>query len=352
MKPLFPRLLGLLCALTLLLPAALAAPPNGTVEGVYFTPDHSGARPLKGAAVALSLDGRPLTDPVPAVLWQGRTLVPVRLVGEALGIQVTWLDQTNQVILQGTGSPITLTLGSPTALVGETPVPLPDAVPPILLQVGSQVRTMVPLRFVSETLGCTVAWDAAACAAHLTSPARTDQPTVVLDPGHGGTATGAAYGGVAEKTVNLAVTLKVERLLTQAGLHVILTRSTDQDIGLYDRAALANRAEADLFLSIHANASDTNLQAQGASTYSYPGSVAGAALAAALQRAVLAATGAGDMGLHTANFVVLRETSMPAALVELGFLSTPAERLKLTDPAYQDKLARGVAQGVLTYLGR
>ena len=221
--------------------------------------------------------------------------------------------------------------------------------------------TMVPLRAVAEALGFTVTWNAATRTVGIWSegsaPAETPDSggtvdaVVVLDPGHGGSATGASYGGVQEKDLNLAIAKKVVPLLEAAGVQVTMTRTTDKTVGLYQRTDLANGLGADLFVSIHCNASTTNPQATGIYTAAYSAAAPGWRLAQTLRRSMMAATGAGDMGTEARpELAVLRTSKMPAALVECGFMSTPAELEKLRSAAYQTKVAQGIADGILSYL--
>jgi N-acetylmuramoyl-L-alanine amidase len=175
--------------------------------------------------------------------------------------------------------------------------------------------------------------------------------TVVLDPGHGGADCGAIYEGVNEKDINLAVALKVRSLLEQAGVNVIMTRDEDVTVGLYTRAPLANDAQADIFVSIHSNASSTSNTVQGIYTCYYADATPGCDLAETLQAAVISSTGAFDRGLQChPDYVVLRYTKMPAVLIEMGFMSTPAELSCLMDDGYRDSLASGIAGGILNYL--
>jgi N-acetylmuramoyl-L-alanine amidase len=174
--------------------------------------------------------------------------------------------------------------------------------------------------------------------------------TVALDAGHGGSASGAVYENVMEKTITLPITLRVAELLEEKGYNVVLTRSEDVYMDLYDRCTVANNMGADIFVSIHANASGSNTAYQGIYTYSFPESQRGAALAKCIQSAVVKSTGGVDRGLLTNNYVVLRETEMPAALLETGFMSCHEELMRLIDPDYQEKLAQGVARGVENYL--
>ena len=223
--------------------------------------------------------------------------------------------------------------------------------------------TMVPLRAVAEALGFTVTWDRVTRTVGIWSAgnAPAEEPdagtggtvnaVVVLDPGHGGSATGASYGGVHEKDLNLAIAKKVAPLLEAAGVRVTMTRTNDKTVGLYQRTDLANGLGADLFVSIHCNASTSNLKATGIYTAAYSASVPGWRLAQTLRKNMMAATGAGDMGTEARpDLAVLRTSKMPAALVECGFMSTPAELALLRDSAYQAKLARGIADGILSYL--
>ena len=223
--------------------------------------------------------------------------------------------------------------------------------------------TMVPLRAVAEALGFTVTWNAATRTVGIWSEgsAPAEEPdtgsggavnaVVVLDPGHGGSNTGASYGGVNEKDLNLAIAKKVVPLLEAAGGKGTMTRTTDKTVGLYQRTDLANGLGADLFVSTHCNASTSNLKATGIYTAAYSASVPGWRLAQTLRKSMMAATGAGDMGTEARpDLAVLRTSKMPAALVECGFMSTPAELALLRDSTYQAKLARGIADGILSYL--
>ena len=127
-------------------------------------------------------------------------------------------------------------------------------------------------------------------------------------------------------------------ILEDRGYNVVLTQTGDDSVSLADRAKLANAADAELFVSIHCNALDRN-DYEGIFTYYYPNSTKGAALAQQVQEEVVAATGGIGRGTPSANFQVLRETTMPAVLVETG-----------CDPTYQQKIALGIANGIEAYL--
>ena len=148
----------------------------------------------------------------------------------------------------------------------------------------------------------------------------------------------------------LSVSLKLATLLRSKGFRVIMTRSTDVEIGLYERDDLANAAGADLFISIHSNAAENRPDYQGIYTYYHPTSSQGARLAQAVQTPLCQVTGAIDRGIRDADFVVLRETDMPAVLVEMGFMTSHEELMRLMDGGYQQQLAQGITQGILDYL--
>ena len=217
--------------------------------------------------------------------------------------------------------------------------------------------TMVPLRAIAEALGCTVAWDPATATVSMSAlpedAAPDGSPLVVLDPGHGGDHNGAEYGGVKEKDLNLAIASKTASLLEAEGVTVRMTRSIDQDVDLYARSGLANTLGADLFVSVHCNASVEHDDALGIYTCAYSQGTESWQLAQILRETMLDATGAADFGMEERpNLAVLRTAQVPAALVECGFMSTPSELALLTQPEYQDKLARGIADGILACLAQ
>lgn len=476
-------LTALLLALVLLasLRTAGAAGPNGTISVDLYDNAAGRYQSVQADVVTLTLDGAPLSGDVPALVQAGRTLVPVRLVAEALAAEVLWVQETGQVILKRGTDTVVLTLGSSQALVNGQSLPLPDGVPATVVRYQGTDRTTVPLRFVSEQLGARVDWDQAAYTALLTSPAgqaparpalqvtdiqadanaqtvlittnhkpdyqvldlgdrvavdikgaalssgfpgritvdnelisavryadhgddlypdyahtvrvvldlrdgityrenvtvevrdngvllTTSLPdreepdylptapidpqrsTIVIDPGHGGGRTGAQYEGIAEKAINLSVSQKLQAILRGYGYNVVMTRTGDTDVGLYERADIANAVEADLFVSLHSNAAPDYPDFSGIYTYYHPSSGRGARLAQAIQTPLTRLTGGIDRGIKSADFVVLRETEMCAVLVEMGFMTNHDELMDLIDDGYQDKLAQGIAEGIVTYL--
>jgi len=190
---------------------------------------------------------------------------------------------------------------------------------------------------------------------------------IVVDPGHGGTDpargdVGAeGVGPAPEKENVLNIGLALRRELQALGAEVVMTRTTDRnpaDGGPYQndplgqlkaRVATAVAAKADAFISIH-NDWNQDPDQEGVTTYYYD--AASRALAQKVQANLVAATGAKDRGVRKNGFYVLRNTPGPAILVETGFVSNPQEAYRLSDPAYQARIARGIAAGVAQALGR
>ncbi|GAB4246110.1 MAG: hypothetical protein Kow00122_03130 [Thermoleophilia bacterium] len=180
-------------------------------------------------------------------------------------------------------------------------------------------------------------------------------PLVAIDAGHGGKDPGAVgVTGVKEKDVNLAIAQSVDGYLRQAGMKTLMTRTDDSYPTLEQRVDLANAAPADIFVSIHNNAS-ADPGTSGTETFYWGDeddySVEGMRLAQAIQEAVCEELGSADRGArtHWKSLYVLGNTDMPAALVEVGFLTNPEEEAKLADPEYQDRAAKAVARGVIEY---
>lgn len=175
---------------------------------------------------------------------------------------------------------------------------------------------------------------------------------ILLDPGHGGRDPGAiSPSGQTEKAVNLAVARRAAELLQARGHRVALSRADDRYLGLNDRVAMASREGADLFVSVHAN-SAANRSASGVEVF-YP-STGGRResqskdLATRVCAAVCKETAARSRGAKRdpRGLRVLRTTTMPAVLIELGFLSNAAEDRNLSEAAYRERLAHGIADGV------
>jgi N-acetylmuramoyl-L-alanine amidase len=169
--------------------------------------------------------------------------------------------------------------------------------------------------------------------------------TVVIDPGHGGFDRGGIPGQqVPEKTVALDTALRLQKLLQQAGLRTVMTRSTDVFVPLSMRSAIANAQGDAIFVSIHYNASPRS-SAQGIETYSENNR--GAALAARIQRQIVTRVSTENRGTRSAEYYVLRNCRLPAVLVECGFLTNPVEAQLALTPAYREQIAEQIAAGII-----
>lgn len=173
---------------------------------------------------------------------------------------------------------------------------------------------------------------------------------VVVDIGHGGKDAGAiGIGGLQEKNVILPIGLEVARILEQQGVQVVLPRADDRFIDLAPRVALAQGVKAEVFVSIHANAINLSRpDINGIETYYYSGG--GGRLAQIIHANILQSLGVRDRGVRRARFYVLRRTSMPSTLVEVGFVTGAEDAPRLADPNFQRQMAAAIARGILQYL--
>jgi len=172
---------------------------------------------------------------------------------------------------------------------------------------------------------------------------------VIIDPGHGGSDPGAVgIGNIHEADVVLEIAQQVASILEQQGVQAIMTRTSDVDVELEPRVALAEQANASLFVSIHANAIDMSRpEINGTSTYYFS---SGENLAQVVQDSIVQSVGMQDRGIHSARFYVLRKTSMPAILVETAFVTGADDAKKLADSSWRSQMATAIANGVLQYL--
>ena len=183
-------------------------------------------------------------------------------------------------------------------------------------------------------------------------PRVSGKRVVVIDPGHGGPDPGAiGIGGVRETNVVLDIGLEVSRILQRQGVTVYLTRTDERDVDLPPRVSLAERVRASAFVSIHANAiSLSRPDVNGLETYHAPGAYSGSRLARTIHSTILRNLNIRDRGVRAARFYVIRKTSMPAVLVETGFLTGQEDITRLRDPAWRKQMAQAIAQGLLSYL--
>ena len=175
---------------------------------------------------------------------------------------------------------------------------------------------------------------------------------VVIDPGHGGPDPGAiGIGGVRETDVVLEVSKIVEKILSEKGVKVRLTRKNEVNLDLPPRVSFANRSGADIFVSIHANASrGKRRDINGLETFYYRG-WRGRLLAKGIQKQILRVSpGSPDRGVKQGRYFVIKNTRMPAVLVEIGFLTGRLDARRLEKTTHRKRLAYAIAKGILEYL--
>ena len=180
-------------------------------------------------------------------------------------------------------------------------------------------------------------------------PAPRGRVVIVVDPGHGGKDSGApGIGGLLEKDVVLPIGRKVAAILEQNGYQAVLTRDSDYFVELKGRVDMAERANATLFVSIHANSVGQRPDVNGLETYYYD---SGYRLAQVVHNSILSKIGTlKDRGVRKARFYVLRKSSMPSILVETGYMTGREDNPRLGNPEYQNRMAEGIANGILQYL--
>ncbi len=207
-------------------------------------------------------------------------------------------------------------------------------------------------------------------ARHYTAPGQESLPLIVIDPGHGGRDEGARSHGLVEKHLALDLARRVDKRLKTVGFPTVLTRSDDSYVSLADRAAIGNKYDDSLFVSLHFNQGG----AQGASgvetfyenekvrpesawtwigIFNKPdaaGCESGETLAGYVQTAIVLRTEAANRGIKRRDLFVVRHVRGPSVLIEAGFLSNPIEARLLANTGYRDRLATAVVEGVMSYV--
>jgi len=175
---------------------------------------------------------------------------------------------------------------------------------------------------------------------------------VVIDPGHGGSDPGAVgINGLRETDIVLEISKNISELLTKKGVKTLLTRNVERTLDLQPRVTKANKSKADAFVSIHANATrGKQKEVNGLETYYYSG-YKGYSLAKNIHKELLITSSQSpDRGVRRSRFYVIRKTSMPAALVEIGFVTGMYDAALLRQKAYRDKMSFAIAKGILNFL--
>jgi len=301
-----------------------------------------------------------LTTPVPAVSLNGVDYVDLREVAGTFGMKSKWLEKGTSVRLESEWTRMDFTEHRRDCLINGIKVHLGN---PIYKRGGNLYLSQRDLENTLKPI--------------LTPQVFNPVPKlyrIVLDPGHGGKDPGARNAGLKleERYLALDLAKRLKRILQSLGYEVILTREDDRFLGLSERAARANRLKADLFLSLHFNAAGSS-RVSGVETFVftppfqpsssranlhssdrrvYPGNKYNAwntLLGYYVQKSLVDASPYPDRGLKRARFTVLRDIEIPGILIEGGFVSHSREGRDVGSPAYRQKLARAIANGVLTY---
>lgn len=267
--------------------------------------------------------------------WQGGMYVielsPARLAEQVTGPQLTPADPLRRVRLrQEDDQKVVITVQPATGVqFGEL-----NLLTPQMLALGIQRSSPQAVPNASRSLPNVIP---------------NGRIVVVIDPGHGGVDVGAVgIGNLYEADVVLPIAQQVATLLQQQGIQAVLTRSSNVEIDLEPRVQMAEQAQADLFVSIHANSMGMERpDVNGAETYYYSN---GEALAQTIQSSIVSSLGMNDRGIKQARFYVLRRTSMPAVLVETGYVTGSEDAPRLADANFRNQMAVAIARGILQYI--
>ncbi|ETY74157.1 N-acetylmuramoyl-L-alanine amidase [Lactiplantibacillus fabifermentans] len=204
------------------------------------------------------------------------------------------------------------------------------------------------VRYADHKFGWIASWLVNEHNSQLNKTTNISEATIVLDPGHGGSDSGALSAkGKMEKTYTLRVAKAVAKKLRAAGAHVILTRDSDTYVGLSARPAIANKVHADAFISFHFDSSPEKNQASGITTYYYHKSTS-MGLAKALSSNV-STLPIQSKGIEFGDFLVIRDNSVPAVLMELGYINDKSDFKTISSQKYPNEVAHAVYAGLTTY---
>ncbi len=294
-----------------------------------------------------------------AAVFDGQAYVPVADWARANGLRCAWLKRGDEMV--ATNRTTRLVFDVDSHYVGINRVQVALSFP-----IANQKGVVMVAQF-----------DLDAAIRPLLFPSRYVKPagiqTICLDPGHGGRDAGNQAGWHFEKVYTLALAAELRDQLRQAGFDVIMTRSKDSYVELPDRPALANRRNADLFVSLHFNAtpvgknevegpqtycitpvgaSSTDAQGEGAG---YGATTANRVeqksllLAYQVQKSLVRNLSAKDRGVRRARYAVLRDATMPAILIEGGYMTHPVESKKICNAVYRHQMAQAIVNGILAY---
>jgi N-acetylmuramoyl-L-alanine amidase len=309
--------------------------------------------------VAVASSARSVVPSGDPVFIAGKSYLRVSDWAKANELQTRWLKRDEALELSNAGAKVALQVHSPEAQIN-----------------GVAVRLLFPL--VQRNDGIYISkLDVQTTFQPILHPAKRNltkrEVAICLDPGHGGKDPGFRVGSNQEKKYTLLLAQELREQLKRSGWNVTLTRTRDNFIELPERPDIARRKKADLFLSLHFNAVQASPSTvQGAEVYCMtpsgaPSTNAGGegggagwfngnrwndqnmSLAYQLQKALTRNPGVEDRGVHRARFAVLRDATMPAALIEAGFMSHPVEGRKIFTAEYRRQIARAIVEGLTAY---
>jgi N-acetylmuramoyl-L-alanine amidase len=178
----------------------------------------------------------------------------------------------------------------------------------------------------------------------------TDGWTVIVDAGHGGKDQGCAYGEVLEKDINLDIALLLRDKLEAAGVNVVMTRADDTFVYLNRRVEAAENVEADVYVSIHVDSYSDDEAVNGLTIHYQEGADGGKVMAQTIHSVLDQENITNVRSIMESDLYVLRNTTMPATLIEVGFLTNRTDRTNLQSEAFLEDLSNGIYEGIIEYL--
>ncbi len=340
--------------LTIIIATFILSIGRASAAGQYYSGVWGVISSSKVAVSGVTLD----MERTPVVI-NGRIVVPARTVFSKINANIDWYEASNRLVITKGNNVITMYIGYNSCYVNGV---IKEMEAPAILFNGT---VMVPVRFVAETFNVPIGWNESDSTVYLVDVPKI--PTVdgnstsvkgrvvVVDAGHGGSQSGAVYGGVMEKKLNLDIAVKLNSKLKDLGIVTYMTRSNDSSVSLYSRSGLANSKKADLLISVHNNAGLK--KHSGSMSLYYPssskskGNLSSYEFATIVQRNMCNTLGSKDMGvIARSELAVLRTSQMPAVIAEVGYMSNPTELGKLNTSEYKEKAAEALKNAVVESL--
>lgn len=272
-------------------------------------------------------------------IWQPDNKTVVLLIEPALGVRIGPLNQPNERVLS-----LSLNRGNisssniPNNFSNATSITVPQAQADPFNNTPTNNSSFPPSNTTNNPR-----------SSNTSRPPTKSRALVIIDPGHGGKDPGAVgIGSIQEKQIVLSISQQVTRILEKQGIQVRMTRDSDYFVSLEGRSEMANRLNADVFVSIHANSAGAGKTGvSGYETYYYQN---GRDLAQIIHRNIIRRVDVRDRKIKQARFFVLRKSNMPSVLLETGFVTGTEDAAKLTNPNFQRQMAEAIAAGIIEYI--